>query len=43
MPEEGLFNKVVNATVVVVSEGRLEEHLNHVDSTNSIILLEDSR
>ncbi|CAK9797841.1 hypothetical protein ANTQUA_LOCUS1363 [Anthophora quadrimaculata] len=43
MPEEGFFNKPVNGTVLVVSEGRLEEHLNHVNSTNTVLLLEDSR
>ncbi|XP_076248244.1 uncharacterized protein LOC143188075 [Calliopsis andreniformis] len=41
--EDGFFSKPVNSTVLVVSEGRLEEHLNHVNSTNSILLLEDSR
>ncbi|KAF3421467.1 hypothetical protein E2986_03458 [Frieseomelitta varia] len=42
-PEDGFFSKPVNATVLVVSEGRLEEHLKHVNSTNTILLLEDSR
>ena len=42
-PEEGFFSKPINSTVLVVSEGRLEEHLNHVNSTNSILLLEDAR
>ncbi|XP_017887752.1 uncharacterized protein LOC108629520 [Ceratina calcarata] len=43
IPEDGFFSKFTNATVLVVSEGRIEEHLNHVDSTNTILLLEDSR
>ncbi|KOC67033.1 hypothetical protein WH47_11686 [Habropoda laboriosa] len=42
-PEEDFFSKPVNGTVLVVSEGRLEEHLNHINSTNTILLLEDSR
>ncbi|KZC08308.1 PREDICTED: uncharacterized protein LOC107186556 [Dufourea novaeangliae] len=42
-PEEGFFSKPVNATVIVLSEGHLDDHLNHVNSTNSILLLEDSR
>lgn len=42
-PEDGFFSKPINSTVLVVSEGRLEGHLNHVNSTNSILLLEDSR
>lgn len=42
-PEDGFFGKSTNATVLVLSEGRIEEHLNRVNSTNSILLLEDSR
>lgn len=42
-PEDGFFSKPFNSTILVVSEGRLENHLNHVNSTNSILLLEDSR
>ncbi|XP_034177174.2 uncharacterized protein LOC117602802 [Osmia lignaria lignaria] len=42
-PEDGFFSKPINSTVLIVSEGRLEGHLNHLNSTNSILLLEDSR
>ncbi|XP_043585946.1 uncharacterized protein LOC122569254 [Bombus pyrosoma] len=42
-PQDEFFSKPVNATVLIVSEGRLEEHLKHVNSTNAILLLEDSR
>ncbi|KAF7382946.1 hypothetical protein HZH66_013348 [Vespula vulgaris] len=42
-PDKGFFNKFVNATVLVVSEGNLDEHLNSVDTSNTILLLEDSR
>ncbi|XP_017764915.1 PREDICTED: uncharacterized protein LOC108554231 [Eufriesea mexicana] len=43
LPEEGFFAKSTNATVLVISEGRLEEHLKPINSTNTILLLEDSR
>ncbi|XP_076760557.1 uncharacterized protein LOC143429057 [Xylocopa sonorina] len=43
IPENGLFGKSVNATILVVSEGRLEEYLNRINTTNNILLLEDSR
>ncbi|XP_003491720.1 uncharacterized protein LOC100750161 [Bombus impatiens] len=42
-PQDEFFSKPVNATVLVVSEGHLEEHLKHINSTNVILLLEDSR
>ncbi|KAL2737653.1 uncharacterized protein V1478_001739 [Vespula squamosa] len=42
-PDKGFFNKFVNATVLVVSEGNLDEHLNNVNTSNTILLLEDSR
>ncbi|XP_054013408.1 uncharacterized protein LOC128895136 [Hylaeus anthracinus] len=42
-PEDGFFGKFVNSTVLVLSEGHLEKHLKNVNSTNSILLLEDSR
>ncbi|KAG7189637.1 hypothetical protein KM043_017317 [Ampulex compressa] len=42
-PAEGFFNDPTNATVLVISEGNLEDHLNHVNSSNNILLLEDSR
>ncbi|CAL7935573.1 unnamed protein product [Xylocopa violacea] len=43
IPENGFFSKSVNATILIISEGRLEEHLSHMNTTNSILLLEDSR
>lgn len=42
-PEDDFFSEPVNATVLVISEGHLEAHLNRVNSTNTILLLEDSR
>lgn len=42
-PEDGFFSKPVNATVLVLSEGHLDDHLNHVDTSNTIVLVEDAR
>ncbi|KAK2579358.1 hypothetical protein KPH14_008307 [Odynerus spinipes] len=42
-PDEGFFSKPVNATIIVVSEGNLEEHLSGVNTSNTILLLEDTR
>lgn len=42
-PDEGFFSKPVNATILVVSEGSLEEHLTDVNTSNTILLLEDAR
>ncbi|XP_397545.2 uncharacterized protein LOC409096 [Apis mellifera] len=42
-PENEFFSKPVNSTILIVSEGHVEEHLKHVNSTNTILLLEDSR
>ncbi|XP_015606713.1 uncharacterized protein LOC107273245 [Cephus cinctus] len=42
-PDINFFSSPINATVLVVSEGNLEAHLNHVNSTNTILLLEDDR
>lgn len=42
-PEDGFFSKPVNATVLVLSEGHLDDHLNRVNSTNTIVLVEDDR
>lgn len=43
IPENEFFSKPVNSTILIVSEGSVEEHLKHVNSTNTILLLEDSR
>ncbi|XP_046472029.1 uncharacterized protein [Neodiprion pinetum] len=42
-PDDDFFAGPTNATVIVVSEGRLENRLNRVNSTNTIILVEDDR
>lgn len=42
-PDEGFFKKLVNATILIVSEGNLDERVNTVDTSNTILLLEDSR
>lgn len=42
-PSNGLFTGSMNASILVVSEGNLEGYLNRVNSTNSILLLEDAR
>lgn len=42
-PSDGFFNKAVNATILVISEGHLDEYVNRVNSTNTIVLVEDSR
>jgi len=42
-PEENFFNKPKNATILIISEGNLKDYLNRINSTNTILLLEDSR
>ncbi|XP_012260329.2 uncharacterized protein LOC105688519 [Athalia rosae] len=42
-PEDSFFAGPSNATVLVVSEGSLENQLNRVNSSNTIILVEDDR
>ncbi|KYQ56920.1 hypothetical protein ALC60_04124 [Trachymyrmex zeteki] len=42
-PEEKFFNELKNATILIISEGNLKDYLNYIDSTNTILLLEDSR
>ncbi|XP_033329816.2 uncharacterized protein LOC117222288 [Megalopta genalis] len=42
-PEDGFFSKTANATVLVLSEGNLDDHLNRVDTSNTIVLVEDAR
>ncbi|XP_031827987.1 uncharacterized protein LOC116424994 [Nomia melanderi] len=42
-PTDGFFNKAVNATILIISEGHLDEYVNRVNSTNTIVLVEDSR
>ncbi|KYM95746.1 PREDICTED: uncharacterized protein LOC108780063 [Cyphomyrmex costatus] len=42
-PKEKFFNELKNATILIVSEGNLKDYLNQINSTNTILLLEDSR
>lgn len=42
-PDEGFFSKPTNATILVVSEGNLEEHLSGINTSNTVLLLEDAR
>ncbi|XP_029169309.1 uncharacterized protein LOC114939221 isoform X2 [Nylanderia fulva] len=42
-PEKKFFNESTNATVLIISEGNLKDYLNRIKSTNTILLLEDSR
>ncbi|XP_012059119.1 PREDICTED: uncharacterized protein LOC105622310 [Atta cephalotes] len=42
-PEDNFFNELKNATILIISEGNLKDYLNRIDSTNTILLLEDSR
>ncbi|XP_033213488.1 uncharacterized protein LOC117170669 isoform X2 [Belonocnema kinseyi] len=42
-PDSRFFAGPVNATILVVSEGNLQPYLNHISTTNSVILLEDAR
>lgn len=42
-PEEKFFDEPKNATILIVSEGNLKDYLNRINSTDIILLLEDSR
>lgn len=42
-PDDDFFKGPSNATVVVASEGNIENYLNRVDSSNTILLVEDAR
>ncbi|KAL0122193.1 hypothetical protein PUN28_007149 [Cardiocondyla obscurior] len=42
-PEEKFFNEAKNSAILIVSEGNLRDYLNRINSTNTILLLEDSR
>ncbi|XP_011864134.1 PREDICTED: uncharacterized protein LOC105560019 [Vollenhovia emeryi] len=42
-PEEKFFNGPKNATILIVSEENLKDYLKRINSTNTILLLEDSR
>ncbi|XP_012229482.1 uncharacterized protein [Linepithema humile] len=42
-PNEKFFNKSTNATILIISEGNLKDYLNQITSSNTILLLEDSR
>ena len=42
-PKMGFFSEPSNATIIVASEGNLEQHLNLIETANSVLLLEDSR
>lgn len=42
-PDEGFLSEPVNSTILVISEGRLEDRISRVNSTNTVLLLEDSR
>ncbi|KAL6263313.1 hypothetical protein P5V15_006111 [Pogonomyrmex californicus] len=42
-PVQKFFNKPKNATILIISEGNLKNYLNHINSSNTILLLEDSR
>ncbi|XP_024888342.1 uncharacterized protein LOC112465155 isoform X1 [Temnothorax curvispinosus] len=42
-PEEKFFNEPKNATILIISEGNLKDYLNRMNSSNTILLLEDSR
>ncbi|XP_012288828.1 uncharacterized protein LOC105704314 [Orussus abietinus] len=42
-PEPGFLSKPANATILVVSEGNVEELLNGMNTTNTVLLLEDAR
>ncbi|XP_024888343.1 uncharacterized protein LOC112465155 isoform X2 [Temnothorax curvispinosus] len=41
-PEEKFFNEPKNATILIISEGNLKDYLNRMNSSNTILLLEDS-
>ncbi|XP_028049125.1 uncharacterized protein LOC105830947 isoform X2 [Monomorium pharaonis] len=42
-PEKKFFNEPKNATILIISEGNLKDYLNHINSSNIILLLEDAR
>ncbi|XP_043289573.1 uncharacterized protein [Venturia canescens] len=42
-PVDDFFRTAVNSTILVASEGNLENYLNRINSSNTIILLEDAR
>ncbi|XP_072745059.1 uncharacterized protein [Anoplolepis gracilipes] len=42
-PKKKFFNESTNATVLIINEGNLKDYLNRIKSTNTILLLEDSR
>ncbi|XP_011165812.2 uncharacterized protein LOC105200113 isoform X2 [Solenopsis invicta] len=42
-PKEKFFNEPKNATILIISEENLEDYLNHINSSNTVLLLKDSR
>lgn len=42
-PVDDFFRTTANSTILVASEGNLENYLNRINSSNTIILLEDAR
>lgn len=42
-PEYTFFNKLTNVTILIVSEENLKDYVNRANSTNTILLLEESR
>ncbi|XP_070150581.1 uncharacterized protein [Polyergus mexicanus] len=42
-PRKKFFNESTNATILIISDGNLIDYLNSIMSTNTILLLEDSR
>lgn len=42
-PDDGFFKGPSNATIVVASEGNIEDYISRVNSSNTILLVEDAR